>query len=275
MARSHVAASEAAGGRHAGHPARRVRRAGVPAGPGPGRASLPNRTVRPAPRRGPAATTQLARRGWRNFVTAEAMDAEVHGDRDRPRQRPSTASGSGAAPSSTVGRAPTAPAMLDLRIPNPGLTPGWHEVTAAAPRRSEPTSARVLVVDDDAPFGIVSDLDDTVIRTYLPTAADRGVQRLRRVRGLPHGRCPGWPGSSARCWRGTGAPTFYVSTGAWNTAPMLGRFLARNGFPRGPLLLTDWGPTNSGLVPQRQGAQAEGTAGAGGRLPGDVVAAGR
>ena len=40
-----------------------------------------------------------------------------------------------------------------------------------------------------------------------------------------------------------GAPIIYVSTGAWNTAPTLTRFLKNHGYPRGPLLLTDWGPT--------------------------------
>ncbi len=44
------------------------------------------------------------------------------------------------------------------------------------------------------------------------------------------------------------APVIYLSTGAWNVAPTLIRFLARNGFPEGPLLLTDWGPTNTGWV---------------------------
>ena len=43
-----------------------------------------------------------------------------------------------------------------------------------------------------------------------------------------------------------GAPIFYLSTGAWNTAPTLTRFLKRHGYPLGPLLLTDWGPTNTG-----------------------------
>ena len=43
-----------------------------------------------------------------------------------------------------------------------------------------------------------------------------------------------------------GVPIIYLSTGAWNTAPTLTRFLRRNGFPAGPLLLTDWGPTNTG-----------------------------
>lgn len=38
----------------------------------------------------------------------------------------------------------------------------------------------------------------------------------------------------------------YLSTGAWNTAAALGGFLSRHGYPPGPLLLTDWGPTQTG-----------------------------
>jgi phosphatidate phosphatase APP1 len=41
-----------------------------------------------------------------------------------------------------------------------------------------------------------------------------------------------------------GAPVIYLSTGAWNVAPTLTRFLSRNLYPAGPLLLTDWGPTH-------------------------------
>jgi phosphatidate phosphatase APP1 len=49
-------------------------------------------------------------------------------------------------------------------------------------------------------------------------------------------------------WHGAhpGGVTFYLSTGAWDTAPALRRFLHRHDFPPGPLLLTDWGPTNTG-----------------------------
>ena len=43
-----------------------------------------------------------------------------------------------------------------------------------------------------------------------------------------------------------GSPVLYLSTGAWNVAPTLTRFLRRSGYPEGPLLLTDWGPTNTG-----------------------------
>jgi phosphatidate phosphatase APP1 len=41
-----------------------------------------------------------------------------------------------------------------------------------------------------------------------------------------------------------GAPLIYLSTGAWNIAPTLVRFLSRHVFPPGALLLTDWGPTH-------------------------------
>jgi phosphatidate phosphatase APP1 len=42
------------------------------------------------------------------------------------------------------------------------------------------------------------------------------------------------------------AQVFYVSTGAWNMHAMLQRFLARNGFPDGPVM-TDWGPGEAWL----------------------------
>ncbi|PZR52990.1 hypothetical protein DNL40_09515 [Xylanimonas oleitrophica] len=42
------------------------------------------------------------------------------------------------------------------------------------------------------------------------------------------------------------APFVYLSSGAWNTARTLRRFLARHAFPPGPLLLTDFGPTKTG-----------------------------
>jgi phosphatidate phosphatase APP1 len=41
-----------------------------------------------------------------------------------------------------------------------------------------------------------------------------------------------------------GCPVIYLSTGAWNVAPTLRRFLDRNLYPAGALLLTDWGPTH-------------------------------
>ncbi|HBS76090.1 MAG TPA: ACP synthase, partial [Microbacterium sp.] len=41
-----------------------------------------------------------------------------------------------------------------------------------------------------------------------------------------------------------GIPVVYLSTGAWNIAPTLMRFLRRHLYPPGATLLTDWGPTH-------------------------------
>ena len=108
------------------------------------------------------------------------------------------------------------------------------------------SSARILVIGDDVDFGIVSDIDDTVLSTYLPrpllAAYNTFVAREQSRRPVP-GMAELYAGLLARH---PGAPIVYLSTGAWNNAPTLRRFLARNGLPEGPMLLTDWGPTNTG-----------------------------
>jgi phosphatidate phosphatase APP1 len=101
-------------------------------------------------------------------------------------------------------------------------------------------------VSGDETFGLVSDIDDTVLETSLP----RPLLAAYHTFVLPEGARRAVPGMAslydALLAANPGAPTVYVSTGAWNTAPALTRFLASHAFPPGPLLLTDWGPTNTG-----------------------------
>jgi phosphatidate phosphatase APP1 len=100
---------------------------------------------------------------------------------------------------------------------------------------------------------MVSDIDDTVIVTMLPQplVAFRNAFLLRESARTP---VPGM----AELYADVAAAhpevfVVYLSTGAWNTAGALARFLRRHGFPRGPLLLTDWGPTTTGWF--RSGAE--------------------
>ena len=169
------------------------------------------------------------RRGWRNFLTAEALDVEV------------TIEVAGETHVTRTNRS----GHVDVRLPNPGLAPGWADVTLTAPG-SEPARVPIRVVAGDETFGLVSDIDDTVIRTYLPrpllAAYNTLVVQEQSRRPVP-GMATLYDAILADH---PGAPTVYVSTGAWNTAPTLTRFLARHGFPAGPLMLTDWGPTNTG-----------------------------
>jgi len=169
------------------------------------------------------------RRGWRAFVTAPAMDVPVsvtvgervaHGRTDRS-------------------------GHVDLTFRGHGLTPGWHDVTISA-QHADPIQAGVFIVGPDVRYGVVSDIDDTVISTSLPRmmiAAWNTLVRTEAARSVVLGMAPMY---REILDHHPGAPIVYVSTGAWNTAPTLTRFLKNHGYPRGPLLLTDWGPTNTG-----------------------------
>ncbi|HSO64441.1 MAG TPA: phosphatase domain-containing protein [Ornithinibacter sp.] len=134
---------------------------------------------------------------------------------------------------------------IDLTVRGHGLSPGWHHVYIGSPR-AETIDAPVLVVGTTVTHGIISDLDDTVISTSLPRPMIAAWNTFMRSEGA---RKP-VPGM-ATMYRELlaahpGAPVVYLSTGAWNTAPSLTRFLRRSGFPAGPMLLTDWGPTITG-----------------------------
>ena len=142
---------------------------------------------------------------------------------------------------------------LDLTVDGGGLPPGRHEVTVTASWRGGSTevSVPVLVVDTAARFALISDLDDTVIETgitrgleflrltLLTSVADRtplpGAAELYRALTGARGGAPGWP-------------VFYLSTSPWNLYELLARFMVLRGFPSGPLLLTDWGPSRTNLL---------------------------
>ncbi|MHB1474325.1 MAG: App1 family protein [Dermatophilaceae bacterium] len=179
-------------------------------------------------------------RGWRAFVTAGAMNVPVRvivGDRTM--QTFSDRSG-----------------YIDVVIPRTGLEPGWHAVVIEA-EGGEPVQAAVLIIDREARFGLVSDIDDTVISTSLPRpliAAWNTFVRQETARHLVPGMAPMY-----RTLLGEipGSPIFYLSTGAWNTAPTLTRFLKRHGYPAGPMLMTDWGPTNTGWFRSGQDHKTE------------------
>ena len=102
----------------------------------------------------------------------------------------------------------------------------------------------VLMPGERAEYGVISDLDDTVVRTNV-----QSVPRMIRAIALgnAHTRLP-FPGVAAfyralQLGRAGQAfnPIFYVSSSPWNLYDLLDEFLAIRGIPAGPLLLRDWG----------------------------------
>jgi len=175
------------------------------------------------------AEAERAERGWRSFLTAPVaylpVAVEIGGRTHRVR-----ADRGG---------------YLDVLVPDHGLPPGRHEITLHA-RSAPPVTAQVLVVGPETRFGIVSDIDDTVMVTRVPrplvAAWNTFVRHTTARQPVP---------GMAELFRRVAqarpdAPVFYLSTGAWNVVPALERFFRRSGLPAGPMLMTDWGPTNTG-----------------------------
>lgn len=132
--------------------------------------------------------------------------------------------------------------VIDAIVPV-SLAPGWHTLTLQA-GDSEAVDSPVDIVEPRAELGVISDIDDTILITALPrplVAAWNSFVLDEHARSAT-------PGMAVMLdhlvSEHPGSPVVYLSTGAWNAAPALSRFLARNLYPMGPLLLTDWGPTH-------------------------------
>lgn len=172
----------------------------------------------------------LEARGWHQFLTIQVNDVPLTIDLGGVRVK-TTSDSNG---------------YIDVLIEKHGLSAGWHEVTISG-EGIHTTSAEALIVDESAHFGLISDIDDTVLVTWLPRALVaawnswiRHTNTRKPVAGMAE--------FYAEILKDhPGSPVFYLSTGAWNTFDALKVFLAKHRFPTGPMLLTDWGPTPTGL----------------------------
>jgi phosphatidate phosphatase APP1 len=170
-----------------------------------------------------------ARRGWRNFVSIPAVNRAVQ------------VSVGGQVTDALTDRN----GYVDITVSRHGLHPGWHHVHIST-GDCEPTEAPILIIGDDVRFGIISDIDDTIITSYLPRlmiAAYNSFILQENARVPVAGMSQMF---SQILRKNPGAPLIYLSTGAWTTKPFLERFIGRHGYPSGPMLLTDWGPTHTG-----------------------------
>ncbi|OKL54982.1 hypothetical protein BSZ39_00965 [Bowdeniella nasicola] len=170
-----------------------------------------------------------ASRGWRNFMTVHAADLPVKiqvGD-------------------ALVTAHTNRNGYLDVEFTGHGLPPGRHSAYLQTPE-GKVSRADVEIIGDDQRIGLVSDIDDTILITMLPRPLlafwNSFVRHTSTRKPVPHMA----ELYTAMRVRRPDLPVFYLSTGAWNTFSVLRRFLAKNGFPDGPLLLTDWGPTQTG-----------------------------
>lgn len=166
-------------------------------------------------------------RGWRSFVTVQVPGAQVDVHIGSRAHRVVADRGG----------------YVDVVRPA-DLEAGNHDVVLGV--GGHRVSAPVVVIGPEPAVALVSDIDDTIMVTTLPRPllAAWNALVLHENARRP---VPGMAGFYRR-WQteNPGSATFYLSTGAWNVAPAVNRFLDRHAYPTGPLLLTDWGPTNTG-----------------------------
>lgn len=181
---------------------------------------------------------------WRNFraMVRRFLSAEVPGARVRVRfgdeDRTFVADNEG---------------FVDVALESGRATPKhreWHQVELellwpmAEGQKEVRTTGRVLVPPPDAGFAVISDIDDTIVRT-------EATNLLRMLRltlfSNAYTRLP-FEGVAAfyRALHeggngGAGNPIFYVSTGPWNLYDLLEDFLRLQNIPAGPIFLKDWG----------------------------------
>lgn len=170
----------------------------------------------------------LNRRGWRNFFTLPIPHGQI---------------------SVTVGETThrfvtDRRGYLDATIEVPRLSAGWHELRLHSPG-APMQPAPVQIVSDEERFGIISDIDDTIISTSLPRPMVAAWNSFVSPE-VNRQAVPGMPGMYQEMLADhPGAPVIYVSTGPWTALPFLTRFMKRHDYPRGPMLLTDLGPTTT------------------------------
>lgn len=115
--------------------------------------------------------------------------------------------------------------------------PGLHQATVQVEQVT--AMARVQVLSPDAPFLVISDLDDTVAVTNVTSTPDMLASTFLEDAETQ----PAVPGMAAfyRCLHAKGAPLAFVSGSPVQLAPRIGRFLEKNGFPPAALFLRNLG----------------------------------
>ena len=162
-----------------------------------------------------------------------------------------------------------------LALPE-AIPAGWCEVryTLLEPERKAVEAATalgfVLIPDKAAQYGVISDIDDTVVQTDVTRwlrvlgavlfgnaytrLPFRGVAAFYRAleAGTPK------PATGPEAAPHVTNPLFYVSSSPWNLYDLLLEFLALSAIPLGPLNLRAWRGGTSELLPAGHGAFKQG-----------------
>jgi phosphatidate phosphatase APP1 len=137
------------------------------------------------------------------------------------------------------------------------FAPGWHTIGLTLPDLPSASDeapiaeGAALRPSPDATFGVISDVDDTVLQTHATslrqmvstTLLNSAAERLpfTGVAEFYQALHAGPSGDDEN-------PIFYLSSSPWNLYDLLIDFMALNGIPKGPLILQDYGFDNGKVL---------------------------
>ena len=139
-----------------------------------------------------------------------------------------------------------------FRLPQPlDGGAGWYQVeldllSPRSPGGGPVHSTGQVLVPQGARFGVISDIDDTVVRSSATNVLKMAwiVLRNNAHTRLPFEGVAAFYGALQLGEDGRSFnPIFYVSSSPWNIYDVLEDFLNVHGVPPGPLFLKDWSPT--------------------------------
>lgn len=112
-------------------------------------------------------------------------------------------------------------------------------------------TAKVIVPPHDAEFGVISDIDDTVLRTDVVNllAMARNTFLMNSRTRLPFEGVAAFYDALRRGSSGQrNNPIYYVTSSAWNLYDMIVDFFVVRNIPLGPLFMVDMGLTRERFV---------------------------
>ncbi|QFS84493.1 hypothetical protein FIU97_17185 [Roseivivax sp. THAF40] len=133
---------------------------------------------------------------------------------------------------------------FDLHLPRGDAAPGW--VVFDVTLDGEGRQLEALVVAPDAPFGVISDIDDTVLETGAYSLL-RNLWTSLTGNALTRQIFPDAV-DLMKGFRAAGAPVFFVSSSPWNLHHFLVRIFQRFDMPKAPIFLRDLGLSKTQFI---------------------------
>ncbi|HEX6160894.1 MAG TPA: phosphatase domain-containing protein [Thermoanaerobaculia bacterium] len=122
----------------------------------------------------------------------------------------------------------------------------WHDVGLELPDRNVAAVGKVIVPGPAPDFGVISDVDDTIVQTGA-TSVLRMVRSILLQNAAMRPPFEGVADLYAALHKDRN-PIFYVSSSPWNLYDLIHDFMDLNRIPHGPMFLQDWGIDDQTLI---------------------------